>query len=219
MSMNRTVALRLLQQACIGVIGAVVSSALLAAGLAGSLASPAVAVPDRSPPPASSAPQPPFSYLPLTYTTTNVAAGSPARYGLLFPAGSASQGAAGQQWIMVFDAELDVDAFQRRLKLCYVTDRAGRLPSHSRCVQAIAAQISIKTGPGEDRITLIAAETIQPNRQLGVWVDLINPIESGLYPVELRNVVTSADGQMVDTAGFWRIRVEQRSFDSPGSGD
>jgi len=165
------------------------------------------------------------SNLSLPYTTTNADAGARARYGLLFPLGVRPQQAvdlrhpAAQTWILRFDAELDVEAFQRRLRLCYATARSGRPPAHSRCVEEIAADVSISVGPGEDEISLTTQKSIELGRTIGVWVDLINPISAGFYPVELQTPSSEPEGVRTQTLGFWMIRVEQPGFDGPGSAE
>ena len=151
----------------------------------------------------------------LTYTSTNPEAGSPARYGLLFPVGAQSLQASGQKWILLFDAELDVQAYRRRLHFCYRTDATGRLPRHSRCLESIPAQIDVSVGPGEDRVTIASPNRIDPNRQLGLWLDLINPIQPGLFPIRLLLQPSSSNREPLQTVGVWSIRIEQTGFDSP----
>ncbi|MEB3233786.1 MAG: DUF2808 domain-containing protein [Cyanobacteriota bacterium] len=168
-----------------------------------------VATPQAAPP----------SQLGLTYTSTNPEAGSSARYGLLFPVGAQSLQANGQTWILLFDAELDVQAYRRRLHFCYRTDRAGRLPRHSQCLESIPAQIDVSVGPGEDRVTISTQDRIDPNRQLGLWLDLINPNQPGLFPIRLLLQPSSGNRELLQTVGVWTIRIEQTGFDSPGSAE
>lgn len=155
----------------------------------------------------------------LTYTITNPGAGSPARYGLLFPMDAASLRMSNEPWVLVFDAELDVDVYQRRLRFCYRTDRDGRLPAHSRCVDPILAEFTVTTGPGKDRIAITPKGPIDSNRQLGVWVDLINPLTPGFYGIDLMLRPTGAQQANAQPVGGWLIRIEHPIMESPGSGD
>lgn len=171
-------------------------------------------------PAVSATPQaPPFSQLGLKYTSTNPEAGSSAHYGLLFPIGARSLQAQGQTWILLFDAELDVQAYRRRLHFCYSTDRAGRLPRHSECLESIPAQIDVSVGLGEDRVTISTRDSIDPNRQLGLWLDLINPTQPGFFPIRLLLQPSSSNRESPQTVGVWNIRIEQTGFDSPGSSE
>jgi len=163
--------------------------------------------------------------LSLPYTTTNADAGARARYGLLFPPGVRPlqtvdlKQPAALSWILRFDTELDVEAFQRRLHLCYATVRSGRPPAHSRCVEEIPADVSISVGPGEDEITLTTHKSIDVGRTIGVWVDLINPISAGFYPVALEIPSSGPQGVRTQSLGSWMIRVEHPGFDGPGSAE
>lgn len=126
---------------------------------------------------------------------------------------------SNEPWELVFDAELDVEAYQRRLRFCYRTDRDGRLPAHSRCVDPIAAEFTVTTGPGEDRIAITPKGPIDSNRQLGVWVDLINPLTPGLYGIDLMLRPKGAQQANTQPVGGWLIRIEHPIMESPGSGD
>jgi len=167
----------------------------------------------------ASKPQPAAAQIRLTYTSTNAETGSLARYGLFFPVGSQSMQPGGHTWTLLFDADLDVQAYRRRLRFCYRTDRAGRLPSHSQCLESIPAQINVSVGPGQDRVTIATQESIDPNRQLGFWLDLINPTQPGLFPIRLLRQSSLSNGESVQTLGVWTIRIEQAGFDSPGSAE
>lgn len=159
------------------------------------------------------------SQLGLTYTRTNPEAGSSARYELLFPIGAQSLQDQGQTWILQFDADLDVEANRQRLCFCYCTDRVGRLPSHSQCLESIPARIDVSVGPGEDRVTISTLDSHEPNRQLGLWLDLINPIQPGLFPIRLLLQQSSGNREALQTVGIWTIRIEQTGFDSSGSAE
>ena len=163
--------------------------------------------------------QPSANPMRLLYTSTNADAGEPARYGLFFPVGSQSLQRGGHTWTLLFDAELDVQAYRRRLQFCYRTDRAGRLPRHSQCLESIPAQIDVSVGPGQDRVTIATQESIDPDRQLGLWLDLINPIQPGLFPIQLLSQSSLSNGETVQPIGVWTIRIEQADFDSPGSAE
>lgn len=155
----------------------------------------------------------------LTYTITNPDAGSPARYGLLFPLGAAAQQTSTDQWLLVFDADLDVDAYQRRLHLCYRTDPAGRMPAHSRCVEQISAEFTVISEPGQDRIAIRPTASIDQNRQIGVWVDLMNPLTPDFYGIDLLLSPQSQSRGRALPVGRWLIRIEQPAMESPGSAD
>ena len=147
----------------------------------------------------------------LPYSTTRAEAGAPARYGFLLPEEATTLWAPGESWTLVFDAALDVAAYRRRLRLCYVGHSSGVRPLDSRCVESIPAAFRVRTGPGEDTLTLTPSRALDPNRSLGVWVDLLNPWDPGTYDVQLL--------QGERPVGRWHLRVEQPGFDSPGSSD
>ena len=145
----------------------------------------------------------------LGYTTTNAEAGAPARYGFLLPREASMLWAPGEPWTLVFDGALDVAAYQRRLRLCYARYPTGLRPAHSRCVDPIPATIQVRTGPGEDRVTITPSRSFEASRPLGVWVDLLNPMEPGTYEVRL----LQADQPLAR----WHLRVEQPGVDSPSA--
>jgi hypothetical protein len=147
----------------------------------------------------------------LEVFSSNVEARAPARYGFVLPRAVLASLPAHQALQLVFAADLDVDAYQRLLQLCYLSDRAGRRPARSHCVESIPARISVKAGPGEDRVTLEPQHKLDASRATAAWVDLINPSEPGLYAV-----VLWSGGKRL---GQWTVRVEYPSYDGPSSGD
>lgn len=160
----------------------------------------------------------------LPYTSTNADAGEPSRYGLLLPAAFQSRWEDGSSLVLLFDAELDVDAFRRRLRFCYRNDGADRLPAHNRCVSEIPATIHVTTGPGVDAIVISPVRATQGqsfnlNRSSGVWVDLINPTHPGVFAVELLEQLPQDRGSVRAPLGRWLIRIEQPNVDSPASED
>lgn len=155
----------------------------------------------------------------LPYTTTNAEAGAPARYGLLLPAVAETLWTPGEPWTLVFDAALDVAAYQRRLQLCYARDRSGHLPAHSRCVEPIPATHRIRTGPVEDRVTITPSQAFEAKRPLGVWLDLMNPMAPGTYEVQLLQGGEAPGPIPEPPLARWELRVEQPGAEGPGSGD
>jgi hypothetical protein len=145
----------------------------------------------------------------LGYTTTSAEAGAPARYGFLLPGEASKLWAPGEPWTLVFDGALDVAAYRRRLRLCYARHSSGLRPAHSRCVGPIPATIEVSTASGEDRVTITPTRAWEANRPLGVWVDLINPMDPGTYEVQLL--------QVDQPLASWHLRVEQPGVDSPGA--
>ena len=147
----------------------------------------------------------------LELLSSNLQAGLPGRYAFVLPSAMAAALPRGDVLQLVFAADLDVDAFQDLLQLCYLSNRSGRRPARIRCVESIPARIRVKAGPGEDTITIEPQQPLDPTRTPAVWVDLINPNDPGRYKVEL--FLGS------ELAGQWTVRVEQPSYDSPGSGN
>lgn len=141
----------------------------------------------------------------LELLSSNPAAGESARYGFVLPerATAALQQSGTLQ--LIFAADLDVDAYQRLLQLCYLSDRRGRRPARSRCVERIPARISVQVSPAADIVTIETQQPLDAARPKALWVDLINPIEPGRYAVLLR----SGD----EPLGSWSVRVEQPSYD------
>lgn len=141
----------------------------------------------------------------------NPAAGTRSRDAFVFPAGVSVASPNTQTFELVFDAELDVDAYQRFLRLCYITTPGGARPVKSRCVQEIRARIISTSGPGKDRVLIEVDEPIDLGRDVALWVDLINPSSQGFYRVELWSA-----SELVKT---WNVPVEHPNFDGPGTGD
>ena len=155
----------------------------------------------------------------LPYSQSNADAGASSRYGLRFPLQPAPTHAEGESWILRFDAELDVDAFQRLLRFCYANDRSGLLPSHQHCVQEIPAAFQVQMGQGEDSVSITPQQVIDEHRVLMVWVDLINPIDPGTYVVQLFKQDPSMLTSLHRPLGRWLIRIEHPSFDGADAGE
>jgi len=147
----------------------------------------------------------------LELLSSNLQAGLPGRYAFVLPSTASADLPQGEVLQLVFAADLDVDAFQRLLQLCYLSDRSNHRPARSRCLESIPARISVKVGPGEDTITIEPQQLRDGTRAQALWVDLINPNDPGRYAVLLR--------LGTQPAGQWTVRIEQPSYDSPGPGD
>ena len=177
-----------------------------------SLASPMAAVAQAPQPGYAQEQAQPIRGLPMDYFSTNRAAGSPARYGFLLPRRPRVGG-----FQLVFAAELDVDAYKRRMKLCYQVDQLGNQPRHTQCVESIPTQITAKINPDKDVITVLPLEEPDSERPQAFWVDLINPIEPGNYSVELWSNADPNGEAGASPLGRWQVRIEYPSYDGAAS--
>ena len=155
----------------------------------------------------------------LTYYVTNPGAGSMAHYRLLFPAESPGLLTVPEPWQLVFDANLNIDIAQKRLRFCYATDPAGRRPAHGRCVEPIPATLEGSAGPAQDRLVITPRVPVDPTRSMGLWVDLINPLTPGSYAIDLLRGSAPPPPAGAQPVGRWLIRIEHPSEESPGSSD
>jgi hypothetical protein len=138
-------------------------------------------------------------------------AGRRSRNAFVLPRGWSNESMGLEPLEFIFDAELDIDEYQRFLRLCYVTNLSGTRAAKSRCVTEIPAKVSIYSGPGKDRVFISIQRPLDQRREVALWVDLINPLSTGNYNVEL--LVGN------DLVKRWTVFIEQPRYDSPGSGD
>jgi hypothetical protein len=148
--------------------------------------------------------------LPDLYMQTQEA-GLRSRNAFLLPRGWTNEFTSSEPLEFIFDAEMDIDAYQRSLRLCYITNPSGVRSAKSRCVTEIPAKVSIYSGPGKDRVSISIQGPLDRKREVALWVDLINPLSTGNYNVEL--VVGNA------LVKRWTVSIEQPRYDSPASGD
>ena len=151
--------------------------------------------------------------MPLSYFSRNPDVSAQSRYAFILPDQATFSLPPGFVVELRFAAELDVLLHQNKLKVCYLSDRLDRRPSHTQCVEQIPARITSKTGPGQDTISIAFKQAPGPMRPVAVWAYLYNPAQPGLYPVELFVRNPSDVMSRSHVIGRWLVRVEESSFD------
>lgn len=149
--------------------------------------------------------------LPLTAFSSNSSSGQRSSYLLWLPKQQENNSIEDLQ--LVLPEYFNINPKPSQIKLCYLSRKSHLKPNHSQCIEAIKALSRFKVGPGRDMVWITVQQTIDPDREMGIAIDLINPSQTGIHTIEAYagTGFTIEPGSRV--LGYWLIRIDAADHD------
>jgi hypothetical protein len=149
--------------------------------------------------------------LALSVYSSNSSAGLRSSYLLWLPKQQENDSIEDLQ--LVLPEYFNINPKPSQIKLCYLSRKSHPKPNHSQCIEAIKVLSRFKVGPGRDMVWITVQQILDPDRQLGIAIDLINPAETGIHTIEAYagTGFTIEPGSRV--LGYWLIRIDAADHD------